>query len=157
MAGLLSASKLDERCGDGQPPDPNDAHYALRCIDLERVKYVLRDYLRIRLWKLSQWPQHYLEPANHNLLSDAERVFLRETWELKAAFFEHRLLCALPEVKRHLDERMDLLDMVRRPDTERYVYARIVADVGEIEIPPTFSQDTASQSQAPFRAELGQT
>jgi hypothetical protein len=31
--------------------------------DLERTKYVLRDYLRIRLWKLTQWPQHYLEPC----------------------------------------------------------------------------------------------
>merc|ERR1740138_435198 len=47
---FVSENLEDERSADGEMPDPNDAHFVLRCVDLERVKYVLRDYLRIRLW-----------------------------------------------------------------------------------------------------------
>merc|ERR1719443_269801 len=69
----------------------------IRNIDLDRVRYWLRDYLRIRLWKLMQYPQHYLEPANQALLGDAERVFLREHWAGKQQFFQGHLLNFLPQ------------------------------------------------------------
>mmetsp|Transcript_66757 Transcript_66757/g.215133 ORF Transcript_66757/g.215133 Transcript_66757/m.215133 type:complete len:233 (-) Transcript_66757:189-887(-) len=132
------ALEEDRAEGDGQ--DPNDPDYCLRCVDLERVKYLLRDYLRIRLWKLAQWPQHYLEPANLQLLSDAERTFLREFWGMKRSFLEYRLLGALPATKQGLDDKMDLLEMVRRPVLDKHVYARLSADVGPIELPATSTQ-----------------
>mmetsp|Transcript_76376 Transcript_76376/g.212169 ORF Transcript_76376/g.212169 Transcript_76376/m.212169 type:complete len:233 (+) Transcript_76376:124-822(+) len=135
------AETLDEERSDGNLLDPNDPDYFLRCVDLERVKYVFRDYLRIRLWKLGQWPQHYLEPANMALLSDAERIYLRDIWNLRVGFFEHRLLGALPQGKRGLEDQIDLLHMVRRPDLDKHVFVRIIADIGAIDVPPTLSQD----------------
>lgn len=154
----LDDERQEQAAGDAEFPDLDDCNYILRCVDKERVKYVLRDYLRIRLWKLGQWPQHYLEPTNDALLSDAERVYLRETWGLRVAFFEHRLLGALPEMKRQLDEQVDLLDMVRRPELDRHVYAKIVGDIGQIEISPTFTQDSSNATpKPPLELHKGQT
>lgn len=135
--------EIDEERAD-QDADPNDPSLVLRCADLERVRYVLRDYLRIRLWKLTQWPQHYLERENMGLLSDAERNFLREYWHSKKRFFENRLLGGLPPSKQSLDEKGDLMDMVRRPCLNKFVYARILADLGTVEVPPSATQDSAS-------------
>mmetsp|Transcript_78445 Transcript_78445/g.230020 ORF Transcript_78445/g.230020 Transcript_78445/m.230020 type:complete len:235 (+) Transcript_78445:49-753(+) len=147
---------LEEERGEGDGQDPNDTSFCLRCVDLERIKFLLRDYLRIRLWKVSQWPQHYLEPANIKLLSDAERQFLREFWGLKRGFFEHRLLGALPPAKQGLDDKMDLLDMVRRPTLDKHVYARLSENIGPIEVPPTCTQDTATTPE-PLTLHAGNT
>lgn len=133
---------LHEDMADGDSQDPNDPDYLLRCIDYERVKYVLRDYLRIRLWKISQWPQHYLEPGNNEVLSSAERIFLQESWDIKKAFYKNRLLDALPEMKQQLDQKLDLLDMVRRPELDKHVYARITAELPKLTPTPSPSPST---------------
>lgn len=147
---------LEEERLESDVQDPNDPDRCLRVLDLDRTKYILRDYLRIRLWKLSQWPQHYLEPRNLALLSEAERNFLRDCWQLKRGFFEHRLLGALPAAKRGLDDKLDHLDMVRRPILDKHVYARITGDVGIIDIPPDFTQET-SGSVEPLALHEGQS
>lgn len=140
--------ELDQDRAD-ENQDPNDPSFALRCKDLERVKYALRDYLRIRLWKLGQWPQHYLERNNVNLLSDAERTYLKEHWSHKRQFFESRLLSALPPSKQALDDKIDLLDMVRRPTLDKYIYVRFMEDVGELDVPATtLTQETGTQGSS---------
>lgn len=147
---------FEEERNEGDAQDPNDPDFVLRCVDLERIKYVLRDYLRIRLSKLSQWPQHYLEPANIQYLSDAERNFLREFWALKKNFLDHRLLGALPAAKQGLDDKMDLLDMVRRPVLDKHVYARLAESIGPIAVPATSTQDTAATPE-PLTLQAGNT
>eukprot|EP00442_Polarella_glacialis_P020574 CAMPEP_0115079728 /NCGR_PEP_ID=MMETSP0227-20121206/18273_1 /TAXON_ID=89957 /ORGANISM="Polarella glacialis, Strain CCMP 1383" /LENGTH=238 /DNA_ID=CAMNT_0002467271 /DNA_START=116 /DNA_END=832 /DNA_ORIENTATION=- len=144
MSELLEfvAETLDGERNEGEGQDPHDPDFCLRNIDLERMRYVLRDYLRIRLWKLTRWPQHYLEPKNQDLLSAAERAFLSEYWDNKRLFLDNRLLTTIPPSKRALNEKLDFLDMVRRPEIEKHVYARIKKDVGEIEVPPSMTQST---------------
>lgn len=146
---------LYEERQDSESQDPNDPDFGLRCIDYERVRYVLRDYLRIRIWKLSQWPQHYLEPGNIEVLSDAERTFLKEFWDIKKGFCAVRLLDALPKAKRPLDEKLDLLDMVRRPNLEKHVYARITGDIPKITLSP--SPSTQGSEPEPLILKNGQT
>lgn len=138
---------LDEERADEEDADPNDPSLMLRSAELERVRYVIRDYLRIRLWKLTQWPQHYMERDNMVLLSDAERNFLREYWHNKKKFFESRLLGALPPSKQGLDEKADLMDMVRRPYLSKFVYARVIGDLGPIQVPQSLTQDSSTDSQ----------
>jgi len=149
---------LDEERADGQVQEVTDPNYVLRCLETERIQYVLRDYLRVRLWKLEQYPQHYLDPTNLTLLSDAERLFLQQFWELTSFFFEHRLLSAMPEGKTALDSKLDCLDMVRRPNLDRHVNAKILQDLGDVDLPPTISptQESASQMK-PLHLAEGQT
>jgi len=146
---------LHEEMADSEEKDPNDPDYRLRCIDHDRVKYVLRDYLRIRLWKITQWPQHYLEPDNIEVLSEAERTFLREYWDAKKGFLENRLLDALPPAKRALDEKIDLLDMVQRPNLDKHVYVRITGEIPKLTVSP--SQTTQGSEPQPLVLANGQT
>ena len=62
---------------DALPDDPPRMR-EIRQIDMERVAYWLRDYLRIRLWKLMQYTQHYLGPTATEVLSPAEKVFAKD-------------------------------------------------------------------------------
>eukprot|EP00428_Durinskia_dybowskii_P043520 CAMPEP_0170281118 /NCGR_PEP_ID=MMETSP0116_2-20130129/40578_1 /TAXON_ID=400756 /ORGANISM="Durinskia baltica, Strain CSIRO CS-38" /LENGTH=251 /DNA_ID=CAMNT_0010532459 /DNA_START=42 /DNA_END=797 /DNA_ORIENTATION=- len=137
-------SDLDEERGD-EDQDLNDPSRVLRTAELERIKYVLRDYLRIRIWKLTQWPQHYLDSANISFLSVAERSFLREYWGNKRKFFETRLLSVLPPAKKGLADRIDLLDMVRKPILDKTVYVRVHEDI-DLVLPST-SPDQQSTTQ----------
>lgn len=146
---------LHDEKAEGAIQDLNDPDYALRCIDYERVKYVLRDYLRIRIWKLTKWPQHYLEEGNIEVLSTAERQFLRDFWDIKKAFCDNRLLSALPQTKQALDKKMDLLDMVRRPDLDKHVYARITGEIPRLT--PTPSPSTQGSDAEPLTLSNGQT
>jgi len=141
---------LDQERAEEQQ-DPNDPSWVLRCVDLERTKYVLRDYLRIRLWKITQYPQHYLDPDNIKLLSDAERIFLRDYWGAKKEFFHNRLLGALPPSKQGLDDKIDLMDMIRRPVLDKYIYVRIQDDLGTLQVP---NQEITQDSQGSRSEEL---
>eukprot|EP00929_Paragymnodinium_shiwhaense_P110912 TRINITY_DN7822_c0_g1_i1.p1 TRINITY_DN7822_c0_g1~~TRINITY_DN7822_c0_g1_i1.p1 ORF type:complete len:247 (-),score=72.81 TRINITY_DN7822_c0_g1_i1:139-879(-) len=149
---------LDEERAEGNVQDPCEVNYVLRCLELERIKYVLRDYLRIRLWKLEQWPQHYNEPANNALLSDAEKIYLQQSWDLTVGFFDNRLLCVMPDGKKSLDGQVDCIDMIKRPDLDRHVYAKILGDLGDIEMPPsvTPTQDS-TVAPKPLQLAKGQT
>jgi len=139
--------KIQEDLEGDESQDPNELDFVLRRIDLERVKYMLRDYLRIRLWKVTQYPQQYLEPAHSELLSSAERIFLRNYWDAKSEFLKFRLLGAMPVSKQKLDDKIDLLDMVRRPKLDSHVYVRVVKDVGRVEVPPTFTQESPTSAE----------
>jgi len=148
---------LDEQRAEKKGCATNDLSHVIRSVDLERVRYVLRDYLRIRVWKISQWPQHYLERENIALLSDAENTFLQEFWQLKSGFLHHRLLGAMPASKQNLDDKIDLLDMVRRPVLDKHVYARIKGDLGKIELPPSVVEHSQGTQSSQLELHEGQT
>jgi len=155
---------LQEECGAGSAATPeqsvDQADLAVREVELQRVRYVLKDYLRLRLWKLCQWPQHYLEKENIDLLSDAERTFLRDFWANKEKFFQDRLLQYFPaEHYRKLDSQLDMFSMIRRPEMEKHVYARIMKYVGTINVPPTYSQseNTSGEQASTLTLDEGST
>jgi hypothetical protein len=151
VSEILHEDRMDAESQDGIDPDFN-----IRCMDHERVQYVMRDYLRQRLWKLQQWPQHYLEADNIEVLSEAERVFLRAIWDAKKVFMQTRVLDALPPAKQSLDDKIDLLEMVRRPKLQSHVYARINDDIPVIDPTPSASTQ-GSQPSEPLRLMKGQT
>jgi hypothetical protein len=152
----LVSEVLHEDRMEAESQDANDPDFNIRCMDHERVQYVMRDYLRQRLWKLQQWPQHYLEMDNIEVLSEAERVFLREIWDAKKVFLQTRLLDALPPAKQALDDNIDIVGMVRRPNLDAHVYARIKDDIPSIEVSPSLSTQ-GSEPPEPLRLVNGQT
>lgn len=154
------AEGLEEEKADGEGADAGggDPHYLLRCVDMDRVKYLLRDYLRIRLWKLRRWPQHYLEPSNLEFLSKAERtIVVKDYWELKKQFLDNKFLSGLPILKQKLDDKVDLLDMTRRPDLDKNVYVRIVGEVDPIEVTPSTTQGVSATQRSTVPLNKGDT
>mmetsp|Transcript_41210 Transcript_41210/g.94787 ORF Transcript_41210/g.94787 Transcript_41210/m.94787 type:complete len:247 (-) Transcript_41210:101-841(-) len=123
---------LQEDMELGLAPEAEMDH-RLRRMELTRARYVLRDYLRTRLRKLEAYPQHYLQEENIRVLSEAERVHIRDLWKIRHNFFKHRLLAAMPSGKQSLEDRVDFRDMVRRPDANGHVYVRLLKDLPDEE------------------------
>lgn len=119
-----------EESPEAADPDRAASENTIYERELDRLRYILRDYLRIRLWKLAEFPQHYLEPSNQMYLSEAERIYVKGMWEAQEGLFKNRMLSALPPMKRRLDMKEDLLDLVRRPDLDRHVYIKVLQDIG---------------------------
>eukprot|EP00435_Cladocopium_sp_Y103_P067703 s590_g30.t1 len=126
--------KEDRASGEQGPTHPS---WYFRSLEAERLTYLLSDYLRIRLRKLWKYPQYYLDAERQSFLSSSERVALREYWDLKSAYLENRFLCGLPESWRKLDQVDDLRDMIRSPCLQSHVYARIHAELGQLQLTPT--------------------
>mmetsp|Transcript_20268 Transcript_20268/g.44256 ORF Transcript_20268/g.44256 Transcript_20268/m.44256 type:complete len:245 (+) Transcript_20268:175-909(+) len=137
--------------------DVHDPSYVLRCKELDRVRFVLRDYLRIRLWKLQQYPQYYLDPAHKRLLSPAELEFLTGFWANRRHFYHTRMLDRLPPAKQVLNDKMDLLDMVKAPNLDTFIYARIKEEVGELEVRAESLTQDASQNSRKDSFQKGKT
>merc|ERR1719487_3185570 len=102
-----------------------------------------------------KWPQHYMEAANIDVLSTAERQFMRDFWDSKSKFLKNRLLDAMPKGKETLDEKMDVLDMVRRPNLDKHVYARITGEIPKLT--PMSSPSTQGSEPEPLTLSCGQT
>ena len=137
----------DRASGEQGPTHPG---FYLRSTEKERLTYLLTDYLRIRQRKLEKFPLHYLEPERQSFLSSAERVSLREYWDVKRLYFENRLaLNTWPENKKPLDEvyATDHLDMVRRPCLQSHIYAKIHGDLGQLESTRPSSQGSTQDTK----------
>merc|ERR1712224_619601 len=75
-------------------------------------------------------------------------------------FFQERLLKYFPaEHYRKLDSQLDMFSMIRRPEMEKHVYARIMKYVGTINVPPTYSQseNTSGEQASTLTLDEGST
>lgn len=109
-------------------------------MDLDRAKFLLRSYLRVRLHKLEAHVMHaVLEKRIFNRLSKAEQDYALEYVNIVEAHMKRSVLDALPSNYRSLLQQMEEqpeegdgapgeLDMIDAPDLTRHVFARIKED-----------------------------
>jgi GINS complex subunit 4 len=107
----------------------------LLTLEADRVGYVLKSYLRARLFKIQKFARHYLMTSTH-LLSPAETNFARNLLQISDEAFTSMFLRHLPQG----DEYFQSLtasddpggDMVRRPKLDRAVFVRVNDAVGSV-------------------------
>ena len=56
-------------------------------LDLERVKFILRDYLRIRLLKIEKYLYYIIKNDLCNILSEAEFEYAKNLFKIKRKYF----------------------------------------------------------------------
>lgn len=83
-------------------------------VDLDRVKYVLANWLAQRLSKIEAHPLHMRERVDH--MSDAELAYLKEYGSLLEDHLRQTVLDHIPEAWQVLDEA----HMIDQPDYEGY-------------------------------------
>ena len=101
-------------------------------MDLDRVKYILTDYLRVRLKKIQRFV-FYLTSSNELLgrLSKAEVKFAKTYLKIAMGHFEKSVLQHIPERYRNLKES---IATVPRPNLDAFVFFKVNEDIGEISI-----------------------
>ncbi|WVQ95072.1 hypothetical protein IAU59_002165 [Kwoniella sp. CBS 9459] len=118
------------------PQTSEEEHFKLMLVqtEVERVKYLVRSYVRTRLHKIEKY-SHYitLTPSVHSLLSGAELSHAQRYTELLHTHFQHSVLDSLPEWLRGMDDTYgDGLSMVSKPNRNTPVLIYCRKDCGEI-------------------------
>ncbi|KAF6001255.1 hypothetical protein F1559_001916 [Cyanidiococcus yangmingshanensis] len=126
--------------------------------DLERVRYVLASYLRIRLWKLQRHAAYYLRessgskssPPVEERLSTGERKFLRLYQENLSTYLREAFLQYIPEnlrgladIEKHQSGRNTEIHMISEPNTSELVTAAAAASTE-----PTETNTTGARGHA---------
>ncbi|OXG78873.1 hypothetical protein C349_04630 [Cryptococcus neoformans var. grubii Br795] len=120
------------------PQTSEEEHFKLMLVqtEMERVKYLVRSYVRTRLHKIEKFSYHItLSPELHNLLSGAELSHAQRYTELLHTHFQHSVLDSLPESFRRLDETYgDGTSMVTKPNKQIPILIYVRKDCGEINL-----------------------
>eukprot|EP00300_Choanocystis_sp_HF-7_P000348 c10286_g1_i2.p1 GENE.c10286_g1_i2~~c10286_g1_i2.p1 ORF type:complete len:194 (+),score=34.28 c10286_g1_i2:61-642(+) len=106
----------------------------LHKMDLDRVQYLLRTYLRVRMFKIETYVQLIAENDNQNLnvsyLSKPELKFAQQLQKAKETHINTSFLSALPDIHRALNKP----GMVPKPDLNSYVFALANSDIGQFRV-----------------------
>eukprot|EP00741_Cyanophora_paradoxa_P021361 tig00021350_g20620.t1 len=107
----------------------------LRMMDNDRVKFVVRDYLRVRLKKIQEMFMFILNnPGQRQRLSEPE---LRFAEGLRKLFEEHcsrSALDRLPPDHRRLEVQNQHENMIPEPNMDQFVTSRVLTDIGSFQL-----------------------
>jgi GINS complex subunit 4 len=97
----------------------------LKRMELERVRHILRGYLRARLAKIEKYAIHLLlSPETLALLSAEELDFANGFADLTERHFRAAFLDSIPEI--YSDILSEEEGMISRPNLEAHVFCRIL-------------------------------
>jgi len=120
---------------------------ALKCtlmeMEMARVKYIICEYLRVRLRKIERYALYLLknETLQQNM-SKHEVAFLKKFIEMKNAHFTTLVVNKLPKVHQSLDESTDKVDMVPKPNRDAFVFCKVLEDLGNVQVDDALESDT---------------
>jgi GINS complex subunit 4 len=106
-------------------------------IELSRIKYMLRSYLRVRLFKIENFVMHCIESEEtQEKLSPLERSYAYDYVRLVGTHLKSHVTSKFPEAFSSVTKQAsahNASDMVAVPDVGHHVFARVERDLGEIE------------------------
>ncbi|RKO86464.1 hypothetical protein BDK51DRAFT_6509, partial [Blyttiomyces helicus] len=120
---------------DDEPESPEAAFLVIIYQqEMERIKYVLRSYLRTRLDKIQRYTRHLLQDRTaRSCLSQEELTFASKFQGLLDRHFMNSCLDSLPPGLQTLNEEA----MVSKPDLESAVICRVKEDIGQLQLEGT--------------------
>ncbi|KAL7414976.1 hypothetical protein BDY24DRAFT_338614 [Mrakia frigida] len=124
-----------------------EEHFKLMLVqtEIERVKFLIRAYLRTRLSKIERFAQHISStPAMHYLLSPLELSHAKRYNALLIAHYKSSVLNSLPPSLHSLTElHNDGTDMVSKPNSKTPVFIYCKKDIGPARLPSGQDADFA--------------
>ena len=116
-------------------------------IELSRLKYMLRSYLRTRLFKIENFVMACIESEEtQERLSELERGYAYEYVRLVGGHLKSHVTSKFPEAfgsvtKQASGSASGASDMIAVPDVGHHVFAKVTRDLGEV----AFYDDGTSQ------------
>ncbi|CAK1364881.1 DNA replication complex GINS protein SLD5 [Cercospora beticola] len=102
--------------------------------ELERMKFLVRSYLRARIAKVDKFPIHYrqrllqAEPDDEPLLSTLESQYLEAHQSLLTQHYHASFLSVFPQNLHRMDDSSGGVHMVDKPDEDAAVFCRVLRD-----------------------------
>ncbi|KAJ3033225.1 GINS complex subunit [Rhizophlyctis rosea] len=140
--GVLVANLLEmveAQTGNIETSRPDTPESAFMVVlyqqEMERIKYVIRSYLRTRLVKIQKHTLHLLRDEEYrSRMSPEELDFAERFNDLMDRHYYKSCLETLPTWLHRLDENINGVDMVSKPDLEDAVICRVKEDIGEFQL-----------------------
>ncbi|KND01198.1 DNA replication protein SLD5 [Spizellomyces punctatus DAOM BR117] len=122
---------------EAQEPNTPDGAFLLVIYqqEMERIKFVIRSYLRTRLAKIQKYTLHFLQEEEYRgRLSTDELAFAEKFQELLERHFMKSCLEELPAFLQRLDDEIGDISMVNRPELDDAVICRVKEDIGAFQL-----------------------
>lgn len=100
-------------------------------MELERVKFVLKYYLRVRLAKIERHLIYVIEKDLSNLLSQAEMQFAFSLYEARKTHFKDNLFDQIPKKLNFMDQESIPDQYMSAPNCQQMVFIKILKEFTE--------------------------
>lgn len=142
LAGLLDHIRSQSETVQLLRTDPSSSeeeHFRIMLVqtEVERVKFIVRSYLRTRLFKIEKFARYIMtNPEVQQRLSESEVEHARRFARLTDQHFYHSVLQSLPETQQTLDDQPPFVpSMVTEPDKARAVFVLARKDCPPVRLP----------------------
>lgn len=142
LAGLLDHIRSQSETVQLLRTDPSSSeeeHFRIMLVqtEVERVKFIVRSYLRTRLFKIEKFARYIMtNPEVQQRLSESEVEHARRFARLTDQHFYHSVLQSLPETQQTLDDQPPFVpSMVTEPDKARAVFVLARQDCPPVRLP----------------------
>lgn len=138
------------------PDSSEDEHFRIMLVqtEIERVKFVIRSYIRTRLHKIEKYARYIsTTPEIHERLTQAELDHARRYSHLVETHFNNSVLQSLPEEQQSLNDQVPFLPpMIPVPDKTRAVFAHALDACPPVRLPDgsTMEMDKDQISLTPY-------
>ncbi|CAL1702670.1 unnamed protein product [Somion occarium] len=121
------------------PDSSEEEHFRITLVqtEIERVKFVIRSYIRTRLHKVEKFARHIsATPELHDRLSKAELDHAKRYARLEETHYTSAVLQGLPPDQQSLDDNIAFMPpMVTAPSKTRAVFAHARQDCPPVRLP----------------------
>ena len=104
--------------------------YQIYQLDLDRIKYLLSNYLRTRLIKIQSLAITIAINEQAEMLSTTEFDFLKKYYILKTNHFKRSFLLKIPEQFRKIEHEEHSKSPDSLPNMEKYVFIKALEEIG---------------------------
>lgn len=112
-----------------QARDTDDRFYFnVHKMELERVKYLLKSYLRTRLFKIERYLLFLVEKDQASLLSENEVGYAWSLYEAKKAHFAQSFLGKIPSRLSPFEGEQVDDKLITKPNEQEFVFVRFLKD-----------------------------
>ena len=118
-------------------PD-HDLVCTIYTVEITRVKYMLRSYLRTRLFKIGKYVMHSMDdPEVRSRLSPLEDQYAEQYLRLIGNHLANTVSAKLPEAFKSVFKQASAHqanDMIPAPDLGTHVFTNILRDLGQVQV-----------------------
>ncbi|EGN97452.1 hypothetical protein SERLA73DRAFT_184163 [Serpula lacrymans var. lacrymans S7.3] len=121
------------------PSSSEEEHFRIMLAqtEVERVKFIVRSYLRTRLYKIEKYARYILtNPGVSSRISESETAHARRFARLTDQHFFSSVLQSLPDTQQTLDDNPPFVPpIVTEPDKSRPVFVHAIQNCPPVRLP----------------------
>ena len=108
--------------------------YQIYQLDLDRIKYLMSNYLRTRLLKIQSLAITIVLKDQTSMLSNKEFEFLGKYYLLKTNHFKKSFLLKIPEEFRKIEHEEHSKTPITMPNLDKHVFVKALEDIGGLRL-----------------------